>query len=229
MDHVLPKDRIGRNTKCNSFISKTSKVGENCKIGRNIIGDYVDISEDVEMHSENIVGYGSKIHARVKIGFHSKFANEASQTDKNLILYPDVTIGDNVTLGVGVEVHQQSTIDDYSEVGSMSFIGDAVEIGKRVNVSSSVRIFEHSVINDGVVIQHGSIISEHSVIENGAIVAENVFIGKKTRISEAKIILNNAIIYGMVRANDVLENDIVIPYPTHWEMYMWCTAIGTPE
>jgi acetyltransferase-like isoleucine patch superfamily enzyme len=146
----------------NSFISPAAQLGNNLKLGRNVIieedvviGDNVEIGHNVIIRSGVEVGQYSKIMDNVILGkVPAKASLSATTGDARQL--PSLKLGKAVTVGAGCIIYRGS------EIGDMVFFGDVA------SVREDVLIGEYSIIGRGVTVENKVKIGRKCKIETEA-------------------------------------------------------------
>lgn len=116
------------------------------------------------------------------------------------VIAPDVTLGNNVSIGAYVVIEAGSRIGDHCIIKSHVYIGHHVSLGKNTTLHAHVTIYDYSQLGDNVAIHASSVVGadgfgytpengKHVKIPHvGRVVIENdVEIGASTIIDRATI------------------------------------------
>ena len=137
-----------------------------------------------------------------------------------LVLSPTASIGDGVTFGAHVVVHDGVVIGDGCTIGDGAVLGKTPKLARR---SSSPRgELSALVLEAGVVVGSGAVVFAGSQIGAGTIVGDQAFvrerttIGPETVVGRASGVDNNVTIgarvriqsQGYVTAHSVIEDDV---------------------
>lgn len=133
--------------------------------------------------------------------------------DRNLIsfkkycnlIYPNVSIGENVKTGNGILISAGSIIGPFTEVGNM------VSINRNVSIGHHNKISDFCTFNPGANIAGDCEIGEGATIGMGAIIFDGVKIGRNTIVGAGSLVTHdlpeNVIAYGspvkIIRENKV--------------------------
>lgn len=178
----------------NNFISKTAKIGKNCKIAPNVfigddveIGDNCEISFGVSILPGCIIGNSCKINSNATISF--------AVIGNNCLIYSGARIGQD---GFGF-AHNKGINHKIIQVGLVE-IGNDVEIGANSCIDrgaiANTKIGNGSKIDNLVQIGHNVEIGQGSVIAGCAAIAGSVKIGNYVQIG------GNSGIAGHIKIND---------------------------
>ena len=166
----------------NSFISESTKIGENC-----YIGGFAFIGENTE------IGNGVKIYPQVYIGDNVKVAD-------NTTLYPGVKIYKECIVGANCIIHAstvigsdgfgfapgEGTYQKIPQIGNV-VIEDEVEIGSNVSIDratiGSTIIHKGTKIDNLIQIAHNVEIGENSVIIAQSGIAGSTKLGKNVVVA----------------------------------------------
>ena len=189
-------------------ISKTSVIGNNVLLGRDVVvGEYVVISDNVS------IGDNTELRNHVVIA-------ENTIIGSNCLIKSHTVIGEE---GFGFEFNSQGQPIRIPHIGTVE-IGNNVEIGAfnsiaRATLDKTI-IKEYVKTDDHVHIAHNVIIEENSIVTACAEISGSVFIGKNSWISpnvsinnNIKVGHNSMIGIGSVVTKDVLPNYIVVGNP----------------
>jgi UDP-3-O-[3-hydroxymyristoyl] glucosamine N-acyltransferase len=142
-------------------ISKTAKIGTNCrighfsKIGENcIIGDNVTIGDRVTIEQNTMIGKNSRIQSGVTMGADG-FSYERDEHNFELERFPHiggVKIGDNVEVSSNCSIARGSLSD--------TLIGDGTKIDVLVHIAHNVQIGRNCVLASGTIVGGSTIIGE---------------------------------------------------------------------
>lgn len=150
-------------------------------------------------------------------------------------IYPNVTIGDNVTIQAGSIVGiQDFDMYNYNGVSKQVYhngevlVGDNVFIGSHCVIGQALYDYGKTIINKNAKINHGSLIGhnddigENTKISKGAVIAgwvttgKDCFFGVGAMVRNAITIGNNVTVgMGSVVTKDISPNLTVIGNPAH--------------
>lgn len=174
-------------------ISKTAKIGTNCRIGyfskiggNCIIGDNVTIGDRVTIEQNTMIGKNSRIQSGVTIGADG-FSYERDEHNFALERFPHiggVKIGDNVEVSSNCSIARGSLSDtiisDGTKLGTLVHIAHNVEIGRYCTlldgtiIGGSTRIGDNCRSGLNCTIKHKLTIGTNVIIQNGASVISNL-------------------------------------------------------
>ncbi|OGT37986.1 MAG: hypothetical protein A3F11_03175 [Gammaproteobacteria bacterium RIFCSPHIGHO2_12_FULL_37_14] len=115
------------------------------------------------------------------------------------VIHPMAYIGQEVTLGEGVQIMAGSTIQPGCHIGSNviinthtavdhdSYIDDHVHLAPGVICCGDVKIGEGTHIGSGAIIIQGIEIKEHCLVGAGAVVVRNIIMGSKVSGIPARV------------------------------------------
>lgn len=155
----------------NRYISETAKIGENTKLGINVvIMDEVEIGIDCQIGHNVVIHRGTKIGDGVRIDDNSVIGKTPLRSPRSIFKsekkYKAAEIGDGCLLGAHVTVYCQSTmgasnlvadlatvredvkVGDYNIIGRNVTIENFTQIGNRNKLETNVYITAYSEIGD---------------------------------------------------------------------------------
>jgi len=115
-----------------------------------------------------------------------------------LVLSPTASIGEGVSFGAHVVVHDGVVIGDGCTIGDHAILGKTPSLGKRSTASRAS--LDPLVLQDGVVIGSQAVVFAGSQIGAGAIIGDQAFVRERTTVGPDTVI---------GRATGV-DNDVVI-------------------
>jgi UDP-3-O-[3-hydroxymyristoyl] glucosamine N-acyltransferase len=181
-------------------ISKTSKIGANCrighfsKIGENcIIGDNVTIGDRVTIEQYAIIGKNCRIQPGVIIG-EDGFSYERDEDNFELERFPHiggVKIGANVVVSSNCSIARGSLSD--------TIIGDGTKIDALVHIAHNVQIGHNCVL------AAGTIVGGSTKIGDACRCGLNCTIKHKIRIGNGVTIGNGSSVIHDISAGEIVE------------------------
>ncbi len=155
----------------NGFISPKAKIGENVKIGYNVViednvvvGDNCLIEHNVVIYSDSVIGEGVRIDANTVIGKRPlssprsifKVADNMEPTrigklcqiGANVVVYCQATVGDNNLIADLATIRENVKIGNLNIVGRNVTIENFVEIGDRNKFETNAYITAYSKVED---------------------------------------------------------------------------------
>jgi acetyltransferase-like isoleucine patch superfamily enzyme len=137
-----------------------------------------------------------------------------------LVLSPTASVGEGVTFGAHVVVHDGVVIGDNCTIGDFAVLGKTPSLGKRSNTASGA--LEPLVLEEGVVIGAQAVVFAGSQIGAGAIVGDQAFVRERTTIGPDTVIgratgVDNDVVIGArvriqsqgyVTAHSLIEDDV---------------------
>ncbi|TSA57449.1 UDP-3-O-(3-hydroxymyristoyl)glucosamine N-acyltransferase [bacterium] len=182
-------------------IHKTSVIGENVRLGKNIaIGAFAVIEANAQ------IGDNAVIYPHVYIGGNAKIGMDAK-------LYSGVTVREGCTLGDRVIIHSNSVIGSdgfgyikvngsYQKIPQTGtvYIEDDVEIGSNVSIDRAR--FGKTIIGNGTKIDNLVQIAHNVSIGANTIVVSQAGVSGSTRIGRDVILAGQAGIVGHIEIGD---------------------------
>ena len=89
----------------------------------------------------NIICSSAYVSSFAQIGWGCVLLN-------NVVVQNGSNVGNGVLLNPGVEIHHDSSVDDYALIYTNSVIRTYAKVGKRVRISSNVTISNNTLIED---------------------------------------------------------------------------------
>lgn len=139
--------------------------------GDNCVSPDVDISRNVNIGDNPVIGNGCTIKFEVSIG------NDA-QIGKNVTINKNSYLGDSVVLGDGTVINANVLIGDNMVIGSNVTIGKNVSIGSEVHIGNNSFINQGVIIGDNVDIGLGVTIGSYAQISPGSVIPDGTVIEK---------------------------------------------------
>ncbi|AEH51411.1 N-acetyltransferase [Pseudothermotoga thermarum] len=161
------------------FISPTAKIGENVKLGYNVV-----VEDNVEIGDNAIIGHNVVIRKDTKIGKNCVIADNTvlgkepfkastSATTEEKIL-PPLEIGDYVTIGANCVIYRGAKLSNFVFVGDLASIREDVFIGEKTIIGRGVTVENKTVIGKYVKIETEAYITAMSIIEDYCFIAPEV-------------------------------------------------------
>lgn len=207
-------------------ISDKAVIGENVKIGKNvIIMPFAVIQDDVE------IGNNTVIYPHTFIGYNVKIGNNVV-IKPNVTIYPGTIIGNNVIIhsgavigsdGFGYVLHKgiyhklphsgRVIIEDNVEIGAntcidRAFIGETI-IGKGTKIDNLVQIAHNVKIGENCIIVSQAGIAGSTEIGKNVIIAGQVGIVDHAKIGDNVVIMAKS----GVEEKEVPPNKVLLGIP----------------
>ena len=138
------------------------------------------------------------------------------------VIYPDVTVGDNLITGHNVLVRERTIIGDRVVIGTNTVIDGNVTIGCNVKLESNVYIPTHTTIGDYVFIGPGAVLTNDKYPQRlrdkyepiGPTLEDSVTVGANaTVLPGVRIGKGSMVAAGSVVTRDVPEWSIAVGVP----------------
>ncbi len=161
------------------MIHKTAKIGENVRIGYNVIigenvviGDNTSIGNNVVIHNDTKIGSNVRIDDNTVIGkLPMKAAMSAVTKEKEL---PPLEIGDNVLIGANVVIYRGAKIGNKVLIADLASVREDVEIGDFTIIGRGVTVENKVKIGKKCKIETEAYITALSTIEDYCFIAPEV-------------------------------------------------------
>jgi acetyltransferase-like isoleucine patch superfamily enzyme len=137
-----------------------------------------------------------------------------------LVLSPTASVGDGVTFGANIVVHDGVVIGDGCTIGDGAVLGKTPSLGRRSTAPrgelSALVLEAGVVVGTGAIVFAGSQIGERAIVADQAFVRERTTIGPETVVGRASGVDNNVSIGARVRIQSqgyitgysVVEDDV---------------------
>lgn len=198
---------------CKTFISEhsvveTEDIGENVTIGHYcfinsevVIGDGVEIQNNVSIISPCKIGDNTIIHSGVVIGTDGFGYYDDHGVNKRVPHFGGVVLGESVELGANTCIDRgtmsDTVIGDNVKIDNLCHIGHNVYIGENSLITASsvlggsCRLEKNSYVGIGSVIRNQIEIGENGFIAMGAVVTKSVEKNKLVAGVPAKVLREN--------------------------------------
>ena len=123
----------------NAVLYGPIKIGGNSYIGPNCVIGFPSLSELDELIKSH------KLSRKAMT-----FIGENCIVRSGTAIYPNVTVGSDVSFGHNVLIRENVTIGSRSKIGTNSVVDGSCHIGSRVSVQTGVYICTYSTVEDGV-------------------------------------------------------------------------------
>lgn len=169
-------------------IHPTALIGEGCRIGRVVIGEYAVIGKNVAIGDGSVVMAGAVVADNVRIGKNTVIKSNAVvgqkgfgfERDENRIPFPlkhlgGVVIGDNVEIGANSVICRGTLAD--TEIADNVKIDDNVFVAHNVKIGARTLVIAGAAVCGSARIGADCWIAPNSSIMNGIVVGDRVTVG----------------------------------------------------
>lgn len=166
----------------NSFISKDSIIGKNCKIGHNvfiddnvIIGDNCEIGNGTSIYKNVTIKNNCYIGPNCLIGAEPEWRGREND-NKGVIIGNNTRITGLVTVDGGA--NDLTKIGDGCYLMKHSHVGHDAIIGNNVTISCGVKVGGHCIIENDCNLGLNAVIHQKKTIPNGCMIGMSAVITK---------------------------------------------------
>ncbi len=146
------------------FVGKV-KIGNNCKIGNNVILKFVSIGDNSKIEDNSVIGYGTLTGHFYAQNQHQEKSDSAEETKYKIM------IGKNVLIRTGVTIYLGTNI------GDNCWINHNAVVREEVNILEDTSIGSHTFVDNNVSIGKRCVIHNHTMICNETVIESYVFVG----------------------------------------------------
>lgn len=157
--------------------------------------------KDIFIGKGTVIEDGVKINGHVLIGSNCRISHAA-------FLRENCIIGDNVTIGHGVEI-KNSVICNNSTVAHLNYIGDSV-IGNSVNISGGAITANFRLDKRMIQIINGGERINTKLRKFGAIIGDGSIIGVNAVLNPGSILGKNTLVYPLISVKGVYKDGEII-------------------
>ena len=219
-----------------NYISQSSNIGENVKIGHFAviedkvqIGDNCIIGNNVVIHEGSIIGSNVRIDDNTVIGkTPMRAVNSIFKDDKK---YPPCKIGDECLIGAGAIIYCGCTIGEKTLIADLATIREDVHIGTKTIIGRGATVENFCKVGSNCKIQTNVYLTAYSEVEDDVFIApcvvtsndnyaarskerfnhfKGVTIKKGGRLGAGVVVLPGKTIYedGFAAAGSVVTRDV---------------------
>ena len=160
--------KINLGTECdvseNAIFYGNIKIGNNCKIGDNVILKSVSIGDNCKIEDNSLIGYGT-----ITGHFRDQKSNREYKDTKNDKY--KIMIGNNVLIRTGVTIYFGANI------GKNCWINHNAIIREQTRIDDDTSIGSNTIVENNVLIGKKCVIHNHTQICDGTIIESCVFVG----------------------------------------------------
>ncbi len=160
----------------NQVISKTAKIGNDVKIGFNvIIMDNVEIGDGCQIANNVVIYEGSKIGHHVRIDDNVIIGKKPLSSPRSIFKVKDnmdaAIIGDMCQIGANVVIYVQSKIGNNNLIADLATVRENVEVGDLNIIGRNVTIENFTKIGNKNKFETNAYITAYSEVEDYCFVA----------------------------------------------------------
>ncbi|MCY6370511.1 N-acetyltransferase [Clostridium ganghwense] len=219
-----------------NYISESSKIGKNVKIGHfAVVEDSVEIGDNCIIGHNVVIHEGSKIGNNVRVDDNTVIGKTPMRAVNSIFKddeeYTPCKIGDGCLIGAGVIIYCGCTIEEKTLVADAATIRENVSIGVKTIIGRGATVENFCKVGSNCKIQTNVYITAYSEVEDYVFIApcvvtsndnyaarskerfnhfKGVTIKKGGRIGAGAVILPGKVIHedGFVAAGSVVTKDV---------------------
>lgn len=161
------------------FIHNDARIGQECKLGRNVVihegvilGKGVVIGDNVVIHAGTVIDDETEILGNVDLGMPPRISGSITRQLKEE--YPNLVIGKHCLIGPMVKIYRGTSIGDDTSVYEFTTVREECQIGNSVVLAPGVTVNYGVAIGNNVRVMHSSHLTGGMVIEADVFISLHV-------------------------------------------------------